>query len=274
VIGQLLVYIPMLMVGMLPWAGLLPGAVREAKRSLSAELHSVRLSTLWGGFLFLFLSLSAGDRVIRYLLPCFPPLAVLSARFLVRTIDDARALRPAAWITLLAGIPFFAALAWFAGAETPDVFRLYLGLAFPALLVFAAALVIFAAWTFRGRGRQAVALLAAGALLSYGLAWWAVGRNWEHLWPWRTIGATVNRLYRPGDRVLVLGSAGAETDFASYQVTAFVIPVKSDEEFLRAWQEGRVFGLVSPEAYARLEQRLAATVLVRTPMGWVLVTNR
>jgi hypothetical protein len=111
-------------------------------------------------------------------------------------------------------------------------------------------------------------------LLSYALTWVAVGRHWERLWPWKAIGATVNRTYLPGDRVLVVGSAGAETDFASYQITPLVVPARTDKEFLDAWAQGPVIGLISPDAYARLEFKLSAAVLMRTPLGWVLATNR
>jgi hypothetical protein len=273
VIQQTLAYVPMLIVGILPWAGLLPGAVGEASRSLRHGPHSVRLATLWAAFLFAFLSLSAGDRVMRYLLPCLPPIAVLAARYLSGVIDDARTLRGAAWISLAAGLPLFAGLAWLAGAETPGVSRLYVGLALPSLIVFASALVAFAAWAWRGQGRRAVAWLAAGALASYALTWIAVGRHWERLWPWNAIGAAITRAYEPGDRVLVLGSAGAEIDFLSYRIEPFVVPVRTDAEFLDAWTRDRVIALISPDAYARLEFRLSADVLLRTPMGWVLATN-
>jgi hypothetical protein len=167
----------------------------------------------------------------------------------------------------------FAGLAWLAGAETPGVSRLYVGLALPSLIVFASALVAFAAWAWRGQGRRAVAWLAAGALASYALTWIAVGRHWERLWPWNAIGAAITRAYEPGDRVLVLGSAGAEIDFLSYRIEPFVVPVRTDAEFLDAWTRDRVIALISPDAYARLEFRLSADVLLRTPMGWVLATN-
>ncbi len=271
---QLFGYVPLLIVGMLPWAGLLPGVVQKARLSLVEGPPSVRVLTLYGGVLFLVLSISQGDKVLRYLLPCFPPLAVLAARALEETIDDPRGLRPAAWITLLAGILLLVASVWLTGAQTTGIARVYLRLVTPSLVVFGAALVTFAIWIHRGRGRQAVALLAVGALVSYGLMGWAIDRNWERLWPWRDIGAMVSRLYHDGDRVVMLSGPEADPDFLAYYITPAVQSVKTDDELLTAWAEGRVFGLISPESYARLEQRLHATVLIQTPLGWRLVINR
>ena len=73
---------------------------------------------------------------------------------------------------------------------------------------------------------------------------------------------------------MVLGSAGAETHFASYWIEALVEPVADEAVFARAWQEVRVFGLLSPEVHSRLRDRLRPNVLVSMPLGWVLVTNR
>ncbi len=271
---KLLAYVPMLMLGMLPWTGLLPGSVGQAWRSLRAGPPSLRLCSLWTGFVFLFLSLSAGDKIIRYLYPCYPPLAVLAARFLAGVLDDARRLRTAAGISVVLGIPVLLAAGWFLARGAPRESQLYLPIILPSLIIFALALIVFALLTVWGNGRQAVAALTAGAILSYGLTYWMVMQRWEQLWPWRTVAATVNQLYRPGDRVLVLGSSGAETDFAAYRIAAPVTQVANDTAFTRAWQEGRVFGLLSPEVHASLRDRLHPTVLVQMPIGWVLVTNQ
>jgi hypothetical protein len=116
-------------------------------------------------------------------------------------------------------------------------------------------------------------VLSVGVLVSYGLMYWMIMQRWEQIWPWPAITGTVNRLYRPGDRVLVVGSSGAEANFASYWITA-PVAAADDATLVRVWQEGRVFGLLSREATARLTGRLHPVVLVQTPLGWTLVTNR
>ena len=268
-----LAYVPILMLGMLPWTGWLPGAVGVGRRSLGAGPRSARLCAVWFGVFFLLLSLSQGDRIMRYLLPLYPALAVLAARWMVKAFDEPRGLRLAAAISLIFGVPLIAATGWFYFLYAPSDVRVYLPILMPSMIVFSLALTAFAVATFVRPGRRAVIVLVAGVLASYGVLYWMIMQRWEPIWPWPAITGTVNRLYRPGDRVLVVGSAGAETNFASYWIEPRVEAV-DDAALIAAWQEGRVFGLLSPQTVARLAARLHPIVLVSTPLGWELVTNR
>ncbi|MDR7544882.1 MAG: glycosyltransferase family 39 protein [Armatimonadota bacterium] len=269
-----LAYLALLMIGMLPWTGLLPGAAKVAWQSLGRGPAPLRLCGLWGGFVFLMFALSSGDRVLRYLLPAFPALAVLGGRSLASMVDEPWRLRAAAVMSGALGIPLWAGLIWITGLENIPLLKAYLRLAAPSLATMALALVAFGAATFRGRSREAVAMLAIGAVLSYALAYGAMATGYRRLWPWPEVAEAVNRLSQKGDRVLVVGSAGAEVGFAAYEITVPVLPAGNDHEFLVAWQSGPLFGLLSPDAYARLGTRVGGTVLVRMPTGWVLITNR
>ncbi|MDR7537843.1 MAG: glycosyltransferase family 39 protein [Armatimonadota bacterium] len=269
-----LAYLALLMIGMLPWTGLLPGAATVAAHSLGRGPAPLRLCGLWGGFVFLMFALSSGDRVLRYLLPAFPALAVLGGQSLASMVDEPRRLRATAVMSGALGIPLWAGLIWITGLENVPLLKAYLRLAAPSLATMALALVAFGAITFRGHSREAVAMLAIGAVLSYAAAYGAMATGYRRLWPWPEVAGAVNRLSREGDRVLVMGSAGAEVDFAAYGITIPVLPARSDHEFLVAWQSGPLFGLLSPDAYARLGTQVDGTVLVRMPTGWVLITNR
>jgi 4-amino-4-deoxy-L-arabinose transferase-like glycosyltransferase len=269
----LLAYVPILMLGMLPWTGWLPGAVRAGWLSLRAGPRSVRLCAVWFGVFFLVLSLSQGDRIMRYLLPLYPPLAVLAARWTVRAFEEPRGLRMAAAISLVFGVPLIVATGWFYFLYAPNDVRVYLPILMPSMIVFSLALTAFAMATFLRPGRRAVVVLVTGVLVSYALLYGMLMQRWETIWPWPAITGTVNRLYRLGDRVLVVGSAGAETHFAAYWIEARV-EAADEDVLMAAWQKGRVFGLLSPQTAARLSERLHPTVLVTTPLGWTLVTNR
>ena len=269
----LIAYVPILLLWILPWTGLLPGTVRAAWLSLREGAPSLRLCAVWAGLYFLGLSVSPGDKVFRYLHPLYPPLAVLAARFLVDALDTPRRLRPAAVISLVVGIPALIALALLLAGLAPEGFRLYLPIAIPFMLVFSLVLAAFSAAALRERARLAVVLLAAGVVVAYGLFEWQLRQHWEQIWPWRQVAATVHGLYRPGDRVVFVGGPGAESNFASFYLNV-PIAIADDAAVVQAWEAGRVFGLLSPAAFARLRDRLRPTVLVQMPMGWVLVTNR
>ncbi len=266
-----LAYVPGLVIGMLPWTGLLPAAVRAGWRSLRAGPPSLRLCGLWAILYFLLLSLSTTDRVIRYLLPIYPPLAVLGAHVLAHSIDEPRRLRAAAVFALMIGIPVMFAGGWWMAIRFPQEFRLYLPIALPFALGFALAVVAFAAGTLWGRGRLAVAMLAGGVILSYGLVEWALLQHWERIWPWRALGATVNRLYRPGDHVLVFRDPFG---FPEYFIDAPVTVANDEAAIAQAWRTARVFGILPLGAFNSLPGQPRPIILMQMPTGWVLVTNR
>jgi len=74
-------YLPYLMADGLPWSLFLPFVVADwFRRKAFAEEHLLFLM-LWAGLIFIFFSLSAGKRSV-YLLPLYPPLALLTAIWL------------------------------------------------------------------------------------------------------------------------------------------------------------------------------------------------
>lgn len=75
-------FVPVLLIGFFPWTVFLFQALRY---NLDAEAGARRNETLffivWAGWVFLFFSLSS-SKVVPYILPMFPPLAMLLGRYL------------------------------------------------------------------------------------------------------------------------------------------------------------------------------------------------
>ena len=70
-------YIPIVLVGALPWVGLLPGALARAWERLEEEnFQPRRFLVVWVAFIFLFFSVSH-SKLPFYVLPIFPALALL-----------------------------------------------------------------------------------------------------------------------------------------------------------------------------------------------------
>lgn len=89
-------FAPVLLLGFFPWVSLLWGAIRKgAQTSFSREQQGVTLFFLiWAGWTFSFFSLS-NSKLVPYILPCFPPLALILAAYWVKIrqpsqIDSAR----------------------------------------------------------------------------------------------------------------------------------------------------------------------------------------
>jgi 4-amino-4-deoxy-L-arabinose transferase-like glycosyltransferase len=147
-------FVPILLLGFLPWTTLLPRVLKEAWRDSRAGARASLLLLIWIAFVFAFFSLSK-SQLIPYLLPLLPALALLAGHTLSRI--------PAASLGrhLWAGCAFWLALGTAA-------------LVLPHLPALAARLEIGSGPALPG---IAGAFLAGGLLCGVG-AWLARGERW------------------------------------------------------------------------------------------------
>lgn len=105
-------YLPVLLAGGLPWTLQLPAAATGLHRAGWRD-SLVRFAVCWLAFPVLFFSISRG-KLPTYILPCYPPLALLIAAGL-READEPRALRLfsiSAWVSAGLGVVLTLALGW------------------------------------------------------------------------------------------------------------------------------------------------------------------
>lgn len=76
--GPVHYFIPYLALGLMPWLGMLPQALWNARRESAAGFQPKILLATWAVFIFVFFSLS-GSKLPSYILPIFPALALLIA---------------------------------------------------------------------------------------------------------------------------------------------------------------------------------------------------
>ncbi len=100
-------FIPIVFGGLFPWTGFLFQSMREALAggwTRRKENSEAWFFALWAAFVFLFFSKSQ-SKLIPYILPVFPPLALVTGSWLARAIaEDAR-------VRLRTGVRVFAVLA-------------------------------------------------------------------------------------------------------------------------------------------------------------------
>ncbi len=203
-------FLPVVALGLLPWSGLLLGVpsllgglpLRRALR----ERRAVVFLVCWAGFLILFFSASQ-SKLIPYVLPAFPPLAVLAAMVLLGqgapTLLWRRLERAGIILGCLLVLVLGAALAA-AGLGRVPAFdpsgRLHLLLLALGILTVLASLLAGAAWLVNASSTaRAYSLFIAGALL-FAAIWAAapqiaVGRSSKAFVPY------LQAHLRPGDRL-------------------------------------------------------------------------
>ena len=165
-------FIPVLLAGMLPWTVTLIDALARAwKREPQQRFQVQRFLLLWAAVVFVFFSASS-SKLVSYILPMFPALALLTGARLARL--GARALT---WQTLPAALARIALLALlpgiarYASREVPvEMFHDYADwlIAAGVLQIAGAAACAWLAW--RGKTAAALAVLAGSGLVFAQLA--------------------------------------------------------------------------------------------------------
>lgn len=108
-------FIPVLIVGFLPWIVFLPQAIKN-NLTIWRERHEKKFSLfigLWATLIFIFFSFS-NSKLIPYILPIFPPLAIIIADTLVKSWQTPKNNPGIQWgYSLLAALIFFGGIGTF-----------------------------------------------------------------------------------------------------------------------------------------------------------------
>ena len=158
-----------LAVGLLPWSGLLPAAARLFRGTGRRDRGGLIFLACWAGFVFVFFSVSQ-SKLVPYILPAIPPLAVLIALALVEKEEDERLrswVRSGGAVGALLLAVLAAALVWVSLGRVREVSTGVvpglLALSLPTL-----AVCLFSAWLWRRGGFESLprlGTLAAGPVL-------------------------------------------------------------------------------------------------------------
>ncbi|MBW8873812.1 MAG: glycosyltransferase family 39 protein [Acidobacteria bacterium] len=160
-----------LAIGLLPWSGVLPAAARlfQRKTGRLRDRPGLIFLACWAGFVFVFFSVSQ-SKLVPYILPAIPPLAVLIAVALAAAEEDERLrswARAGGAVGALLLAVLAAALLWVSFGRVREVSTDVV----PSLLVLAVptlALCLLSAWLWRRgslRSLPSLGALAAGPVL-------------------------------------------------------------------------------------------------------------
>ncbi len=196
-------FIPIILVGLFPWSVFLMQAVRQNMPATWRERHEHRdtlFLMLWAGLVFLFFSAS-DSKLVPYILPVFPPLALLIGRYLAEAWGSKEfpGLRSSLHILLVAALLLagaFLASPYVAPAENVKALGLYRYL-FAITLAVGAGSAWFLA-RFRGFQPSFIAIVAMSVLflLEINAAAPRVQTNSV-----KDIALTLKPLLKPGDEI-------------------------------------------------------------------------
>ncbi len=260
-----LAYVIFLPLGLLPWTGWLWPGLREGWRARGTGLSVLRVCAVWVVTIMVFLMISPGDKVIRYLLPALPAAAVLVAS----AASDDRWLRVAARTSIALGGLFAAVLVGLVMQPLPADATLYRPVAQAFLLPLTVGLVGGGILALRARRVEALVFLIAMTLVAYGMLVAATARQWDRISPWRPIGRTVNATSGPNVSVLVLGERSPFAEFYIERPVAFV----DREALARAWRAGRVIAVLPVDDLSTISDGMPPVVAGSAPGRLLVIRN-
>ncbi len=294
-IVQFLAYFPLIIAAFVPWSGFLWHSLQNTWKDMrtgvgfgmgAGNRRMVREGALFllvwfaGAFLLPFI---IKWRVMRYLLPALPPLAIMTGRFLDPLFDSAPpryqkgGLRAASIATMAVVLPLLAGIIFLALREFAGVQKFYVPLVVPFLGVLLVGLLLFSGLGLARKGKAAVAALVVSSALSYGVLLMTFDANAETIFPWRAMAAMVNQAARTPDKVVIFSDG--EQSFISYYVQKPAQVVGDPQEMARLWtQPGRtVFCFTDRQRYQDFKARfpgLNFRVLRENPTGAILISNQ
>jgi 4-amino-4-deoxy-L-arabinose transferase-like glycosyltransferase len=166
-------FIPILLIGILPWLVTMFDALLGARRRASggAGFDSTLFLLLWAGFIFVFFSIS-GSKLASYILPIFPALALLIAVRLTTICGRTLAwqLAPVA-VLALAGLIAVPQTVRLASASVPaELYQNQMPWLYAAAGTLLAGSIVAMIYSWRGQVRRAVVVCAFAGLATAQLA--------------------------------------------------------------------------------------------------------
>jgi len=160
-------FLPMIVCGFLPWMFAMPAAVVSAWREERGQaFQPLRAVVLWCAFVVLFFSAS-GSKLPTYILPAFPPLALVLGRYLMRAPEKRLALWSA--LAIPVGLGLLVAAWRVADSAKDDWTRAMYVQAQPwaiaAAFVLLAGMIGTTLFLLRGRRWHALAVAALAGII-------------------------------------------------------------------------------------------------------------
>ena len=168
--GPLYYFLPLLLIGLLPWVLQLPGALIQGWNERKPTFSSTWLLVCWSVVIFAFFSVSQ-SKLPGYIIPIFPALALLIGKRLERLLGHTNVM-PITWQLQALGFAalgcvgffFLSAIGKQARPDEIDAYAQYVSWIIGALITLV-TFSLYAAWQSKRNGPQSIVSFAAGFFL-------------------------------------------------------------------------------------------------------------
>lgn len=266
-------YLGYLVAGFLPWTiflfQALIAAVKQIKSRLADdEVNGVLFLVIWLVVVFCFFALSPGRIFMRYLLPLFPAVALLIAKYLHESVNSSftwagiSALFTGIIISLLTVflnyIPAFPSV-------IPNKY-VYLSVLNPLLLGLSSGLLLCAYFIFRKEARKAIYLLICFISMSYLIFTVALVKNTPVLLPEKQVAQYINITFPANMPSAKYMPAGGGVTMLSFYLKPYLKCLRNEaelQEFLS--NNGQAVVIIEKETVLPGNTNMA---LVNDISGW------
>lgn len=267
-------FFPILFAGLFPWIFFLPQAIARAlpKRwSERALYHREIFCLLWAVEIFIFFSLS-DSKLIPYILPIFPPLALLLGRLFADLHENTGIKLSFKMISLTGVLAILGILStpfWKHVFSSAQSLHLY-------LLIFPLLLMILIPWLKCQLSRQYLGILFAQVLFLCGLL---LAIPAFDLRPIKSLALEINRLAKPEDvvasyglyyqdlpvytqRLVLIVNWKNELSFGYAHQADAKNRMLDQDAFFKIWHSPkRVFAIMDQNDYSKLSKRYVIHVI-------------
>ena len=226
----------------------------------------------WSLGVILFFSLSLNYKISRYILPAFPALAILVAKFWLDFIDDPenfkRPMKVAIWLTTLLIIPLLSLGTIYLMYSFPAEQACYRPILLPFLALLSIGMTVSVFLWFIRSPLSSLKSFTLSALIAFFALTALVAVYFKDANPIKEFSLKINDLYRPGD--IIVKYKGFEDHFMMFYLDQKVMTV-NEEPDMKKILSGRARVLAITEEPDTLKN-LKVKILSRKN-NFVLFTN-
>jgi len=168
--GPIYYFVPLLLIGLLPWVLQIPGSILRAWNERRREFSSSWLLVCWSVMIFIFFSVSH-SKLPGYIIPVFPALALLIGHRLDQLLGNSNTMA-FTWKLQVFGFAILGSIGFFFLSEIgkqarPDEIEAYAQYTYWVIAALSALIIFcaYAAWQSKRNGIQSILSFACGFFL-------------------------------------------------------------------------------------------------------------